>query len=392
MEKIISKAAALVCVFAMFTFVSCTKEASDDQSGGEQATIQINITNPEVTKAFDAEDGSTINDVTVLIIARGSIINKYWFANLSELTTANTAKSIITTTVAEHVYIVGNLSSSSTIAGSGLFGDGVKTVAQAEAVKYALAGITKTNVPTFGKTATQLSFSADGDTQKAEAPIQMGLIPARIDVTVNNNMTNYGTTDAIVLQSVGIVFSGKETLLIPNTTTYYELAYTANSNFYASGYLGYPNQTADDHVTTAVTSLVAPWTANSDATWVASPGVASEPANFLSQYTKTFYVIPVDNNKNTIVTVMGKFPVGAVHADETKFYPAHFGTADVGNTQIESGKQYELTINLNGDASDGTGGGGTDTPEIPVTSGYVTINLTPKAWQAVQISTPKEFN
>jgi hypothetical protein len=396
MGKTISKAAALVCAFAMLTFVSCTKEASEDLSGGEQATLKIIIDNPSVTKAIDTGDETVVGDVTILIVnAANQIISKYWYANPTALATANTDELITTTTLAEHVYILANLSSSTTVETTGMFAS-VSTLAQAQAVLYDLGSVSATNLPAFGKTASALVFAPDGSgKQTATTSVTLNLIPARIDVYVNNNMTNYSDLAAVEMKDIGIIFSGKEAYLFPKATpTFHKTTYVDNTTslglFASAGvYTTYPSYVPTIH-TTGYTNLVSNWVVGG--AWDDSPGVSSEPATFNEQYTKTFYVFPV-KDKNLIVTARSTFKAGAgALAGTNKYYPVHFGTSDVGNLVVESGNKYELTINLNGDATDGTGGGGTPDPEVPVTNAFVTISVSINPWVVNTINTPKEFN
>ena len=390
MKKNFLKVVALSCA-TVLAFVGCSKEEGSDNgfNRGAEAALKISIENPTriQSKALEAEDGSAIGDVTVLITnADNRIIDKYWYPSTTALSEAGTEGQIKTTTLANRVYIVGNISNSSTVEG-GIFAS-TSTLAAAQGVLYNLTSISASNLPIYGASPSDLVFANVSDNMVASTSITMVLIPARIDVIVNNNMSDYAQADAVELDGVGVIYSAKQTYLIPNAGGFVP-PYSAASGYFASGLMDYLGQAASEH--TENTDLFAGWEANSSDTWGGSSGVIFEPAGFLSQFSKTFYVLPGEE-KNLIVSVKSTFKSGnSAFAGNSKYYPIHFNTADVGNIVLQNGKRYVMSVNLNGDANDGTGGGGTDNPEIPVTSSYITVSIVPASWELVEITDPKEF-
>ena len=373
MKKNFFKVVALSCATVMLAFVGCSKEDGghiEAPNQGVKAALKISLENPVQiqSRAIESEDGSSIGDVTVLITnIDNRIINKYWYESASELSEASENGNIETTTLAKRVYIVGNISSSSsTVDGAGVFAS-TGTLQAAQAVLYDLSSISASSLPIFGTVGSDLAFANVSGEMVASTSVNMKLIPARIDVYVNNNMTDYDQPDAVELDGVGAFFTASQTFLIPNA-----------GSFIPSG--------------VATSSLLSAWEDNSSDVWVPSPGVSSQPAGFLSHFSHTFYVFP-SSEKDLIVAVKSTFKEGnETFAGEARYYPVHFNTADVGNVSLENGKRYILSINLNGDANDGTGGGGTDNPDIPVTNSELTISLTPASWEVVNVTDPKEFD
>ena len=390
MKKNFLKVVALSCA-TVLAFVGCSKEESGHNglNQGAEAALKISIGNPNQvqSRAVEAEDGSAIGDVTVLITnADNRIINKYWYPSTTALGTASGDGNIKTTTLAKRVYIVGNMSETNSVE-SGIFAS-VSTLSAAQALLYNLADIDAENLPIYGASGSDLAFVNVSGEMTASTTVTMELIPARVDVYVNNNMTDYAQADAVELDGVGVIFSAKQSYLFPNAGGFVA-PYAVASNYFASGIVGYPGQVSAEH--TEHTALFGEWADNSSDSWASSPGVSSQPSGFLSQFSKTFYVFPGEE-KNLIVAAKSTFAAGnAEFAGSSKYYPVHFNTADVGNVSLENGKRYVLSINLNGDANDGTGGGGTDNPEIPVTSSYITVTLIPASWEVVEITDPKEF-
>lgn len=387
------KSVILSCAVLLMGFASCSKD--DDNSPKEEGypafvRIQVKGTIPATSpRAIDNDQASEISDLTVFILGPSNEILNRKYMTATEYTNGASVK-IPTTTIAQHIFVVGNVGSDQTGAG-GLFGPNVLSYTQLQSAYLELSNLSTDYLWIEGHTTAPLSFVSTnpGDDLVATAAIQMELIPARIDVYVNNNMTNYdpaGVT-SIKLADVGVLNTSGWSSPVPNfipASTIPSLA-----PYYRSGFSGYPSFPATG--VSVVPSLLTGWSANASSTFAPTTATPIQPANFIDQFTYTFYALP-SLGRTVILSVraaLGTDGGGLGGSDAFLYFPVHFDTADTGFQTFENGKRYIMTINLNGNAAIG-GGGGTD-PEIPVTSAFVTVEVTPAQWDIKDLPS-KDFN
>lgn len=388
MKTINFKSVILICSILLVSFASCSSN-DDDQPVVPTAypafvRIQVKGTVPATsTKAIDDDQANNINDLTVFIMGPANeILNRKYMTNTEYTNGAST--KIETTTNAQHVFVVGNIGSDQTGTG-GLFGSAVTNYSQLQAAYLELNNISVNSLWIEGHTNTPLLFSSanPGEELIATATIQMELIPSRIDVYINNNMTKYdqtGANNSMILNDVGVLNSGGWTSPVPNfvpASTIPSLAPYYRSGF--NGYASFPSTGVS-----ILGTLLADWTGNASTTFVPTAATPTQPANFNNQFTYSFYALP-NLGRTEIVSLRATLGNGGGMI----YFPVHFDTADTGFQTFENGKRYILTVNLNGDATT-SGGGGVD-PEIPVSSAFVTIEVVPAEWDIKSLPS-KDFN
>lgn len=386
MKTMTFKSAILACAVLLIGFASCSNDDDDKPSGGGDPAfvrIQVKGTVPATSsRAIDGDQANTISDLTIFIFGPANEILTRQYMTATEYSNGASVK-IPTTTNAQHVFVVGNIGSNQTGAG-GLFGSNVTNYSQLQSAYLELNNISKTALWIEGHTKTPLLFSSanPGDDLIATAIIQMELIPSRIDVYVNNNMTKYdagGANNSMVLNDVGVLNSGGWSSPVPNFVPASTIPSLAP--YYRSGFNGYPSFPATG--ITVLPSLLAAWAANASTTFIPTAATPTQPANFNNQFTYSFYALP-NLGRTEIVSVRATLGAGGLI-----YFPIHFDTADTGFQNFENGKRYIMTINLNGDATT-SGGGGVD-PEIPISSAFVTVEVVPAEWDIKELPS-KDFN
>lgn len=379
------KSVILACAVLLMGFASCSSD--DDKPsgvGGDPAFVRIQVkgTVPATApRTIDDDQANTISDLTMFILGPANEIMSRTYMTSTEYTNGASVK-IPTTTAAQHIFVVGNIGSDQTGAGA-LFGSAVTNYSQLQTAYLELNNISKTALWIEGNTNTPLSFSDVGGELVATVAIQMQLIPSRIDVYINNNMTKYdaaGANGSMVLNDVGVLNSGGWSSPVPNFVPAATIPSLAP--YYRSGFNGYPSFPATG--VAVLPSLLAPWAANASTTFVPTAATPTQPANFNDQFTYTFYALP-NIGRTEIVSLRATLGTGGGYV----YFPIHFDTADTDFLTFENGKRYILTVNLNGDATTG-GGGGTD-PEIPITSAFVTVEVIPAEWD-IKTLPSKDFN
>lgn len=366
-------------------FASCTKENTDNNAPeGQKAYISLFVKGnaPAEVRSIDPDQAATINDLTVFILGPANEIRSKVYIDVvandydptgTDITKGNV--EIPTTTTARHVYVVGNMGSDLTT-DSDLFGTAVTTLAQLQTAYLELTASTSTTALWIeGHTITPLEFTgtaSDGTSPLATpASIQMHLIPSRVDVYVNNNMIHYGDAGSMLLNNVSFLNSAGWTSPVPYSSNNYTPADNIASlaPYYRSGIGDYPSFPATG--VSLLSTLTSAWVPGGS--FVPTVATPTQSAEFVEAYNKTFYALP-GVNRTEIVTVVATLADGLTKV----YFPVHFILTGDAGMVFESGKRYVMTINLNGDATTG-GGGGTD-PEIPVVNAYVTVVVTAAAW------------
>ncbi len=193
------------------------------------------------------------------------------------------------------------------------------------------------------------------DKYEATVSVPLSFVPARLNVTVVNNMTNQNVTGALTVTDIMVYNAGGQTKffgasLIPSTYVYY---------------------------------------AGEDMTTFNNKPAAYDVKGFLTNaYNATsgnhFYVF--ENDATALPTILS---LKATYGSQTRYFPIHFTTADAGYV-IERGKSYNVTLTLTGDADPNSGTNpGTPDPTNPIVKANLTVDITVATWDPVVIN--KEF-
>jgi len=409
----------LIATLAIGLFTACSNSDDDGPDptagGGEPATLTLILDLPAQNRAATAEtlgdfnDGNTeegkriqLSDMMIFVADQsGTIIDKSEV--LTDITNYTGAgKAITTTTTAKRVYIVGNLGAPtnySTLKGqTSLSGLQAEVTAQSainqtggENDKLIVAGYNIND-----DNSTELKWSKVGDDWTAETSVKMEPISAKLNITVKNNMKNYlnpSADGAYVIESLSVLYSAKSSHLVTKNRTgantsgmQYAVDYatSSTSKYYTSGLSTWntyvaEGDAANPYTEVANTELKTEW----PTTFQVNSYSPSATENADQTFQHTFYVYPglnSGNDKPLIVTLKATAPgktdmYYSIILDKnnhlkgkTPEYPAN-------------GHLYQIEISLSGKAE--TGSGGTDDPEIPSTSGDVTVKVTEAKWIVV---------
>lgn len=346
---------------------SCSKENNPGtEAPADPAKLKISVVGTDLSKAVDADQGAVVTDITAFILnADNALLVDPIYITGADLN--STTKEYAVTTAAKHVAIVANTGD---LTGSGKAFNGLGTLAQVKAALASYGDLTPTTkVWMSGVTASELSFTgtaSDGTSKLAAAQVTLSIIPTRIDVQVVNNMSNYGSAGALVLDGVAVLYSAGYSHYLATSGNYSPTtaAITAISGkYYRSGLANWTSQlTANDQLDANLNKAYA------------------------DGFNESFYALPGKgaHGANTIVTVHGTFN------SQKRYFPVHFSATDVAGTQLENGKWYTVKITLNGDALEGGGGG--DDPGIEVVDAFITVEVTPAGWDVVTPTIEKPFN
>lgn len=272
------------------------------------------------------------------------------------------------------------------VANAGDLTSSITTMAQLNAYKADLNGTgsqaAATNRWATGVTASPLSFTQSGNNFTATTTVTLTFIAARITVTVDNQMANYGSAGSLTLDDIVVLNARGESLLFPATggTSLIPATYTANKKFYE----GMANPVSP-------ATPFANYPAASEFTLAAS--LLSDALTTTSTDKYYYYVFEndalTDVTLPTIVTLTGTDANGA-----TLYWPVHLAAYEqwanstaFTTTGIQRGHSYDIKITLTGDATNG-GGGGTD-PTKPLVTASVDVSVTLTQWTPVLLE--KEF-
>lgn len=362
MKNCFKSAIMAAAVIAITGLTGCN--SGDGPAPGEEqaAILNIKLINPALTRVAGTASTSenTITDVNIFVLdAAGDVGWSMWVPNAGSL--PNKTVAIQVTTAAKSVYAIAN-------AGEDLSetfdnrGELESTGPMAE----------------LGDQYTALcaTGTADGSSWTFQAPdsngngfleqnvdLELKFIAARIAVSVYNNMNDYdgSSANSVRLTEVAVLNARGESRLFPgNGTSLIPTSSSAQDKKFIEG-LANP---------TAPATPFAYFPASSDYT-VEAPDVnrLNSPYTFTNASTPSnsyFYVF--ENDANT----MNAFPtivtlVGTDVYDNPVYFPVHLASYETWATNndgytggVERGKSYNITINLNGNAKVGTGGGAPD--------------------------------
>lgn len=365
---------AALAVCAMFATTSCSNddENLDVVKDGKKAMLNIEISEPTMTRATGAPASDVVSNYTVFVTNQSDQIGWKKYSDSGSNMTGASAMEVSNS--AKHVYIVANA------------GDLRSTITSMTELNNFLAdlngaatinGLQTTARWATGSTASALTFADVSGEQVANASITLTFIAARITVSIVNGMTGYdalNSNDDLVLKNVAVLNARGESKLfttpwlIPATPTTGKKFYEGivNNNF--------PLYPATGTFTVATSLLNNSITAD--------------------DFTTTYHYYVFENDATTaaehptIVTLVGTFD------GKTIYYPVHLadyetftaGSNASGEDFIKRGRSYNITINMKVDP---TNPGGVIDPFVPLADGKVNISLSLTDW--IPVTLGKEF-
>ncbi len=383
MKNYFKSAIMAAAAIAVVGSTSCKKENGPAPDEIRDAILSITLVNPPQSRVAGTAPGTahTITDVSLFVLDdKDNVAWKLWVPDASTLV-SKTAE-IQVTTAAKAVYAIAN-------AGTDLTGT-YTTKAQLESASPQVELGTQYTVNRWatgsedGSTWSFQSPDSDGDgLMEQNVSLTLRFIAARITVVVNNNMTGYtGNASTVRITDVAVLNARGESRLFPGSgSSLIPSSPSAASKKFIEG-LDSPDQNAFDYFPSETDYTVEA----ADVNQLNSPYTysAGSPSN------SYFYVFENDADElaefPTIVTL-----VGLDVDDNPTYFPVHLASYETwaSNTQnyaggVERGKSYNITINLNGDARIGTGGG-TDDPTVNVKNVELMVSLEIADWTAVPL-------
>ena len=344
---------------------SCSNDDNVGDGGpegqGKSASLTISIQNPGTRAtgpgAAAGSDNVVSNFSMFVIDGNGNVGWK------QHVTNPSTIPTMTVTTDAKEVYVIANA--------------GDKT--SAYTTKAGLLAATEAlDSQTGGRWATgdvviaASDWTTSGGVTTVNKALTLNFIAARIQVTVNNQMTGYDGSNGTVLDNVAVLNANSTSLLF-GASLVPSSGEVLQSGVVLSGVANWPSS-----VTVATNSLVDNY--NNAATF---PGTQDFCYYVYENEATTAAQFP------TIVTVIGTDADG-----NAVYFPVHLAahenfTQGSMTTGVVRGKSYNIGIILKGDATTGNGGGGTD-PTLPVTSASLDVTISINDW--IPVALEKEFN
>lgn len=415
MNKFFAAALAATALFA-----SCAKEEQPVNGGeGKAATVSFSIQSDEPTRAAlgnaafdDPALGVGLWDLTVFVVnAGGSIIDSEYF--LASTLDAAGKKDIETTTDAKYLIVVANTGADlratkfnvSTVAALK-----AATVSLNEAVVLTTAGAAETSATQrimLQGQSLDFTFVDNAGDMEATTSVAVSPIPARLNVKVVNNMatTVPGAVWAdgyVKFESISILYSANNNFAVPTVGSdrtvadnynYVIPAATATAPYYISGFD--PTVATDEWDVLMDASSVAQnaFATSAPLTYLNRAWTTSDPATAATDFSGTFYALPGGGAHSAYPTiaVVGWYDqdgdAGTVYAPQRFFWHARMSGSDV--AIMENGHQYDATITLSGDFTNG--GGGVPDPDDEIVEGTVEVTITAAGWPTA-IVIDKEIN
>lgn len=371
-------AAMAVCVLA-----SCSKEHESVNTGsGEQAKLKITVTNPSLQPSRAAGAASTTDNTVVnynvFVVDQSGAIPTGWSGYFVAATDGTTA-TLSVSTLAKKVYVVAN---------AGDLTSSLTSETAILAAQQSLAGQFTARWATGSTSA--ISWTTVGTTTSGTATAALDFIAARITLTVVNTMNGYGTATlstpgvagTLNLNSVAVLNAGGESKLFPTSpsTSLIPSVFTTAAEQYLSGIVK-PVTAAN---WPAAGAFTAPYAALTDSYSTTVPATVTYHYYVYENSALTAATFP------TIVTLSGLDGAGA-----PVYFPVHlaayeqFSTGTFTTASVLRGHSYNITVTLNGDATDGGNGGGTTDPTTPSVLADVDVTISINDWTPVTLG--KEF-
>lgn len=359
---------------------SCSKEEVSVPPGpeGEGKVIELTIGGTPLsvksTTASDNDADQAISDLTVFgVSTTGSIVTKKYFSGTDVTAASGAAKSVEfeTKTTTESIYAIANIGSDLT--GTDL---NVSTLADLKKktvslLKSSAPSQTQGNVLMSGTTSTITLVS--GTTYTAD--ITLGFISSKLILSQlkrrAGSQGDYGTDFTI------------EAAILNNVQT--SASYVATGGSYIPAALSWATGLTSSSITDKVADF-------NNAITIGTSQAADFDANKVVDLNYHWYVFENnDGSKPTTLLLHYKWKQKD-QVMKDMYFPVTLKDGAGFEGKLEPGKAYAITMTLSGDfrtETDGSGGGGTEDPEKPVTNGSVTVTVTPTAWNTTSVD--KEF-
>lgn len=348
---------------AVVSLGACSDDqVTPDRSGNEAVIlVQLDAKHTKADGLVDADDDNQVNGFTAFAFtATGTLMQSAAAVEAEGVFTATLANA---TTATKEVVVIANIP----------VGADLSDVTSKTGLEAKLATLYLTDYDTPSQTSAAggnilasgsapVSFSyndTDGYTANVEVPITF--VPARINVTIVNNLTGtvpFTIDDVVILNALGKTkYISSVASLVPTEETDFE-------------YLVADGITMTDYAIYAT---------------------AYESSSFLKEtYTAGnsyhFYVFENTTTYPTILTLVAT--LGDTGEEVTKYFPVHFSPSEtaVGEYPLR-GNSYNVTITLSGDT--GKDPGVLD-PTIPVVDATLIVTVEMQSWTPRTIG--KTFN
>lgn len=383
-------------MLAIAALASCTRqdfidpnEGNKPVGTGESMLVEITINGGSLstkagTQGVAADQGNdkTINDITVFGVdaTSGAVITKGYFDTSTPSFDVNADTHVATatfstTTQTTKLYVIANIGDNLVAPGGTLFPVGTLSALMKEKASLVVAGIPKqqeTNVLMSGEgEVTQLTPGSPGISGTASADVSLNFIGSKIILSKitrgTHSQGDYGTGADFVINNASMTHVNTEAYYMVDNNSYVEaMTGTILRDRILPQYVtGMPNNPEGE---TTVSDFIQPITT-----------VSFDPDDVISNIAY-WYVFenPTGATKHTTLQIEYECYKDANDDSRTKMYfPILFGGGD--KNPIKPGQAYEVNITLNGNFSPG-GGGGTDTPDVPLVPTDVTVTVTPTDW------------
>ena len=334
------------------------------------------------TAANQALD-KTINDITVFGVdaASGAIITKGYFDTSTPNFDVNADTHVATatfstTTQTTKLYVIANIGENLVAPGKTLFSVGTLSALMKEKASLVVAGAPK-------QQQTNVLMSGDGDVivgtpavpgvpGTATAEVSLNFIGSKIILSKikrgEDSQGAYGAENDFVINNAAMTHVNTSAYYMRDKNSYVEAMTGAilRDRITPQYVTGLPNDPGGE---TTVGDFIQPIT-------IASFDPNDEINNIAYWYV---FENPSEATAHTTLQIEYECYKNAGDPDKTKMYfPILFGGGD--KNPIKPGQAYEVNITLNGNFTPGAGGGGTDTPDVPLAPTDVTVTVTPTDW------------
>ncbi len=383
-------------MLAIAALASCSRQDFIDPNDGptpgpgqgESMMVEITINGGSLStkagtqgQAANQDLDKTINDITVFGVdaASGAIITKEYFDTSTPSFDVNADSHVATatfstTTQTTRLYVIANIGENLVTSGKTFFSVGTLSALMKEKASLVVAGTPKqqeTNVLMSGDgEVTQLTPGSPGVPGTASAEVSLNFIGSKIILSKIkrglNSQGEYGADHDFVINNASMTHVNTEAYYMVDNNSYVEAIAGGIRDAITPAYVtGMPNNPGDE---ITVNDFIQPIT-------IESFGPNDEVNNIAYWYV---FENPTAATKYTTLQIEYECYKQQGDGTMTKMYfPILFGGGD--KNPIKPGQAYEVNITLNGNFTPG-GGGGTDTPDVPLVPTDVAVTVTPTDW------------
>ena len=382
-------------MLAIAALASCSRQDFIDPNDGnkpgpgqgESMMVEITINGGSLstkagtqgTAANQALD-KTINDLTVFGVdaASGAIITKEYFDTSTPSFDVNAETHVATatfstTTQTTKLYVIANIGENLVTSGKTFFSVGTLSALMNEKASLVVAGTPKqqeTSVLMSGDgEVTQETPGTPGVPGTASAEVSLNFIGSKIILSkIKRGMDSQGVYETdFVINNASMTHVNAEAYYMVDNNSYVEAIAGGIRDAITPTYVtGMPNNPDKE---TTVADFIQPIT-------IESFDPNDEVNNIAYWYV---FENPTAATKYTTLQIEYECYKHKDDATMTKMYfPILFGGGD--KNPIKPGQAYEVNITLNGNFTPGGGGGGTDTPDVPLVPTDVAVTVTPTDW------------